>query len=362
MSIITRYVVSSLLRYFAFVFTILSGIVMSVEFFEKIDNFMEAGLPLSRVAEFFALRFPFMAAQILPVALLLAVLFVFGVMNRAHEITAYRAGGGDPVNLLIPALLLGALASVLLFVFSEAVVPAAAKRANIIWLGEVKKELPRPGKESSDLWFSGHHTIVHITHYMPATQMAYGLTVTFFDAEYRLTRRLDAVSGFYDRDRWRLSDVLAQSFARAGDRADHTPQVFVRLPLTPRDLKEAAPRPEEMSFRDLSEHARRIEAEGYDAGRPRTDAAAKLAFPFVCLVMTALAGGLSIEGGGRESRGMAQNAVIGVALAFAYWAVHSLALSLGYAGLLPPPLSAWTANALLGTLAAFLFFRLREHL
>jgi lipopolysaccharide export LptBFGC system permease protein LptF len=78
--------------------------------------------------------------------------------------------------------------------------------------------------------------------------------------------------------------------------------------------------------------------------------------------MAVSAGGLAVSGGGREGRGMAANAVIGMTMAFSYWAVHSLSLSVGYAGYSPPNAAAWTANALFGALAGFLLFRLRENL
>ena len=362
MTIIARHISKNLARYLFFVLLVAVGIFLSVDFFEKIDDFMEAGLPMSRAFAFFVLRVPFVAAQVLPVAVLLSVLFVFGIMSRNNEITAFRAGGGSPVRLLVPAISLGVLAALGLLLFSESVVPHTARMANKIWLGEVKKELPKPGKESSDLWFSSRGLLGHVAHYVPASGTAFGVTLNFFDPRYRLIRRIDAESAEFDGKTWRLSRVLEQTFSPTGDTARSLGQRSVTLAVTPEDMKSAVRRPEESTYRDLSEHADRIEAEGYEAVRLRVDCAAKLAFPWVSLIMAVSAGGLAVSGGGRESRGMAANAVIGITLAFAYWAVHSLALSVGYAGYYSPAVAAWTANAIFGALAGFLLFRLRESL
>ena len=45
MSIISRYIVREILRYFSLILLAVVGIYLAVDFFEKIDNFMESGVP-----------------------------------------------------------------------------------------------------------------------------------------------------------------------------------------------------------------------------------------------------------------------------------------------------------------------------
>ncbi len=83
------------------------GIYLSVDFFENVDKFINAGLPVSRILLFFQLKLPLIAAQITPVGILLAVLITFGLMNKNNEIIALKSGGMSVYHFLRPILFLG---------------------------------------------------------------------------------------------------------------------------------------------------------------------------------------------------------------------------------------------------------------
>ncbi len=53
MSIIYRYLTIQIAKYFGIVMAFVVSIYMAVDFFEKIDDFMEAGFPVSKVFIFF---------------------------------------------------------------------------------------------------------------------------------------------------------------------------------------------------------------------------------------------------------------------------------------------------------------------
>ncbi len=97
-----------------------------------------------------------------------------------------------------------------------------------------------------------------------------------------------------------------------------------------------------MGIVELYNYIHTIESEGYNAIPYRVDFQAKIAFPFVCVVM-ALAGlGIAVRAGLRE--GLPMSITFGIGTAFFYWIFFSLTMSLGYGGRLPPWLAAWCAN------------------
>jgi lipopolysaccharide export system permease protein len=53
MTILDKYLSREIFRYFFMVLVLVVAIYLAVDFFEKIDNFMEAGLPFSRAIDFF---------------------------------------------------------------------------------------------------------------------------------------------------------------------------------------------------------------------------------------------------------------------------------------------------------------------
>ena len=127
------------------------AIYLAVDFFEKIDDFMEAGLPFSRTIDFFLHSIPFVLSQIIPVGVLLSVLICFGMMNKHNELTALRSCGISIYSLIKPILAIGFAFSFVLFFLSEAIVPITMTTANRIWLNEVRKEQAISTRENN-IW------------------------------------------------------------------------------------------------------------------------------------------------------------------------------------------------------------------
>ena len=106
MPIINKYLIREVLKYQIVILVMVIGIYIAVDFFEKIDDFLEKGLPFSKALSFFLYKTPFIVAQITPVGLLLAVLVVFGLMNKNNEIIALKSGGiSIPPITAMPMLL-----------------------------------------------------------------------------------------------------------------------------------------------------------------------------------------------------------------------------------------------------------------
>ena len=133
MSIIPKYLTREILKQFGVVMMAVVSIYLLVDFFEKSDNFMKAGIPLSRVLTFFALNIPFILSQIAPVGMLLSIIIVFSLMSKNNELLALRSGGISFYVLLRPVLIMGIAAAFTLFLFSDRIVPETTARANAIW-------------------------------------------------------------------------------------------------------------------------------------------------------------------------------------------------------------------------------------
>ena len=111
-----------------------------------------------------------------------------------------------------------------------------------------------------------------------------------------------------------------------------------------------------MSYLELSEYVRKLEAAGFHAKKYLVELYAKLAFPLVNLIMVLVAIPFALQAP-RSTR------LVGVGLAIAimvgYVVVHQAAVALARADLLPPILAAWTANVIFLGLGLSLFVRAR---
>jgi lipopolysaccharide export system permease protein len=349
---IHRYLTKELLKYFCIVLTTVVGIYLAVDFFEKIDNFLDAKLPLSRAVVFFALRIPFIVAQVTPVGVLLSVLIVFGLMVRNNEIVALKGAGVSVYYLFKPVLVMGLIFSALLFFFSEVLVPMTMGRANKIWHGEVKKE-PAVTSREKNIWIKGNRSIFHVTYFKPSDKTIFGVTLNYFDESFRLIKRVDAQKGVYKAGKWHLLNVVEQDLLKDDEsyKVTHRAESPARLEFAPEDLSRVVKKCEEMTYGELSAYIREVEEEGYDATSYRVDLSAKLAFPFVCVIMSIVGYGFALWRKKKES--FASSVVYGIGTAFLYWTLYSFCLSLGYGEMLTPMIAAWLTNAIfacLGTL------------
>ena len=123
MSILDRYLIKENFKHFGFVLIAAIGIYISVDFFENIDKFMNAGLPVSRIIEYLQLKLPLIIAQITPVGILLAVLITFGLMNKNNEIIALKSGGLSVYYFLRPIFSLG-----MVFLLSKKKTPLSVEK------------------------------------------------------------------------------------------------------------------------------------------------------------------------------------------------------------------------------------------
>lgn len=346
MYLIEKYVTKEILKYFCILLATVVSIYLAVDFFEKIDNFMEASLPFSKIIRFFYLKIPSIVAQFAPVGILLAILVVFGLMNKNNEIIALKSSGVSIYYLLKPVVSIGLFLSILIFLLSELIVPITISKVNRIWNLEVKKRSSVVSK-GKNIWIKDNHAIYYITYYNPVNSTILGVTLNFFDDEFRLTRRIDAKKGVFEKGRWIFYEIIEQKFDKKNNnhRVAFHEEREEPFHFLPEDIKRVVKKSEEMNLLELSEYIKNIENEGYDASVYKVDLYAKLSLPFVCFIMCLVGTGV----GGRDKRkeSLSVSICYGIGIVFIYWVFYSFCLSLGYGEMLTPFVAAWTANFIL---------------
>lgn len=353
MGILARYLTREIGKNFGTILVAVLGIYLAVDIIEKIDNFIEADLSLERAFLYFAYKLPLIVFQVTPVATLMAVLITFGLMAKHNELVALRSGGVSLLSLMGPIARCGIGATLLVVLMAEGVAPLTLPRANHIWLQEVRGQNIVTTRQQ-DIWLKGDQSIIHMKYFHPDSEAVGGITIHWFDRQFRLARRIDAASGTFEQGRWRLRHGIEQYQQDPVERMqiDLFDERLVELDFTPEDLAQAAPRTEEMSFVQLYRFIQRVEAEGYDAEHYRVDLHGKVAFPFVCLILTLVGAGLAARGKIRD--GLPISMAYGLGIAFIYWIAFSFSISLGYAGMLPPLVAAWGVNFISMCLAGYL--------
>ena len=343
MSIIAKYLVREILKYFGFVLAAVIILYLVVDFFDRIDNFIDAGLAPNRIIYYLLMQVPVIIVRITPVGVMLAILIALGLMNRSNEILALKSCGLNPRAFFRPILAIGMMAGIGLFIISEAIVPATISKANQIWQVEVKKRSAVSTREKN-IWISGHRSIYFISYFNPKTKEIAGVTLNFFDDQFNLIRRVDAKRGLFEFGNWQFFDVMEQ--IHDPETVTHKVQFhdsgFEALDFGPEDLQRAAKKSEEMNVLELFAYIRAVESEGYDATPYRVDLHAKFALPLACIILSMIATAIALKRG--QWLNLAVGIALGIGIMFLYWVLYSFCLSLGSGGIIPAPVAAWTAN------------------
>lgn len=140
MRILIRYCLREELKLFGAALFFFSGLLLLGQVINMLRMVLNQGIPLFRVLSVVLLWFPTGVSYAIPMSLLFAVLIGYGQMAQEEELTAIRAAGVAPAQLLSPALMLGVMLSVALFVNEAWVAPPARVlfRSN---LSEVQKDV-----------------------------------------------------------------------------------------------------------------------------------------------------------------------------------------------------------------------------
>jgi lipopolysaccharide export system permease protein len=352
MTILDKYLAKEILKCLVIVLAVVLGLYVIVEFFNKADNFMEAGLSISRLIRYLQLELPLIIVQITPIAALLAVMVALGLMNKNNEIIALKSAGGSIYFLLRAVLAIAVMLGVVVFFLSEIVVPITISKANRIWLTEVKKK-PALATRQKNIWIKGNRTIYFIKYFNPQNQSISGVTLNYFDKEFNLSKRVDANKALYRKEAWIFYDIMEQKF-NAGSRTYDVrfyPQRVEKIDILPEDLKRVFKKSEEMNIAELFSYIQEVESEGYDATTFRVDLHARFALPVLTVIICIIGLGIAVKRKGRE--GPSVSIALGAVMVFLYWVLHSFCVSLGYGGLLPPFVAAWISNIIFSCYAMF---------
>ena len=361
MTILQRYVSREFLKIFGICFTGLLGITVLVDFFQRIDMFVNYPTPVRWKFLYFALKMPQFIFYITPVSMLVSLLVTLGILNHHREITAVRCGGVTLMHLVAPLVAFGALASVLVFSTNEFVVPGTARQLQYVLDIHIKNRPARSIFRQNRIWFYGErNTIFNIQLLDPVEKLFEGVTLYRFDKSgTRLIQRIDARRARYLRGRWDLFNVTIRTFLADGTiKARSFPRQRLRRPERPADISQYRERPEVMNYPALNEYVRKLRRSGFNPTAYMVDLQAKLTLPLLSFIVTLLA--IPIAFRARSGGSVVASLGVSLTLAFAYYIVISLGISLGHAGKVPPYLAAWLPNLFFLFFAGYLWMDLEK--
>ncbi|MFQ9866393.1 MAG: LptF/LptG family permease [Bilophila wadsworthia] len=313
------------------------GLYVLTDLFERLDNFIEAGLSVGMVLTYFVVKMPLVISQILPVIFLLSTVIQLCIMARSRELTALQAGGISLGVVANSMILCGIFWGGVQLGFSEYLGVAGERESARIWQEEVRKK-NLAATVLKDVWFTDGDWIVSLGTLDP---QAHGTGFSGYElSDDGLSIKRIVQASIHRRAQPLGLAGCARLHARhlhAGARAGFRPPAQAGS----RNLPARQYGHEAAAVAALAAWGRHqpVEIFRFNMEALRTAWHAKLAYAASILVMAFVATAIV---------SWKDNIYIAVTVAllctFLYFAVYTLGTTLGQRGILHPFLAAWTAN------------------
>jgi LPS export ABC transporter permease LptG/LPS export ABC transporter permease LptF len=362
--ILDEYVVREFLNTF---FLVLFGFVMLMlvfTFFELVGDILRNHIPLSTVGAYLINLTPSMLYQIAPLAVLIAVLVTFGVLNRNSELIAMKATGISLYRLVIPIVSIAAILAVSLFLFDEFYLPQANRKQEAL-RSIIKGRPPQTFLHPEQKWIFGQPhpgepgRIFYYQFFDPDHNEFANLSLFEFDpSTFALSRRIFATRVAWDPDTetWNFQDGWERDIdgANVTQYRAFRQTKFSEIHEEPTYFKKESLQSQEMSFGQLDSYIGDLRQSGFDTMRLRVALWQKLAYPLVAVIMAVLAVPFALSMG---RRGSLTGIAVAIGVALTYFVVSALFSALGNVNYLPAPLAAWASDVLFGLVGGYLLLR-----
>jgi lipopolysaccharide export system permease protein len=206
MNILTRYLLAQLTRYFLILNIGFSALYLLIDFFEKFDEFAEAGKPMSLVMEFFLLNIPFVVDQLSPILILLSGVITLGILNHNNELIALKAAG-IPLRHIIRPIMIGGLVITALFILAaQTILPRTISTTNDIWFEQVRGKVPLGIFRNGRYYFKGSEGFYSFQWPNKEQMVFKDFSYSTWDEEYNVKSISTAEFADWEQTRWVLKN------------------------------------------------------------------------------------------------------------------------------------------------------------
>ncbi len=350
-----RYIGKQLLRNLGIALLVFIFLFLVFDFFERIDNILAEGATLWLTAQYFLFKVPTILTLMFPIAMMVSILLTLGLLSKSSEITAMRASGLTVFSIAQPILLCGIAVSGISFVISEMIVPLSERRSREIYNIDIRQKDKRGGYSQSEFWWRDQERLFSVDTFDSRSNELVGLSMYELSPEFTARSRTNAAAARWINSQlgWSMLDVSERYFDKEGQ---YRVSKFASLPLpirdAPSDFYEVRTEPNTMTIAQLRRFIRQQRKNGIDVSDYMPSLSEKFAFPLINFIIGLIVIPFSLRPA--RSGSMASSVLAGLAIGFTYYVVHSFSMAMGKAELLPPVLSAWVANIIMGSIGLLL--------
>ena len=359
MRILDRYVLRYFLQAYFYCIAGFISIWFIFDISDNISTFLEERVSRALILKYYLTQAPQILVMLLPVALLLALLFVLGRMSRSNEIVSMLTCGVSVPRIIAPLLAVGLLTTAASTALNYSLAPHA-EFARKKLLEDTQSRRPQLGLMAQIFRNRTDNRTWFIQMFRPGENKFVTLHIVQQDANDNITANYIATSAVYhpETKAWELEQVKVVYYDEAGNITRLIPYtkslMITDWSETPFRLSSANLRAEYLSVPELQEYLQ------FNSDFPPTLLAPfathlqyRLALPWMCLVIALIAAPLGI---GYSRRGILSSVAAAILIVFAMNFATHLFLALGEGARIPNWAAAWTPNIIFGVLGLVLLY------
>lgn len=333
------------------------SIYVLIDFFEKIDNFMEKGKSMGLVAHFFVLNIPFILEQMGPVCILLAGVVTLGILNHSNELIALKACGIPLKKITGPIIAAGIAVTLLQLTMAQFVLPKTVARTNEIWNKEVKGRVPLGIYRNGRYYYRGVDGFYSFARPDPHKNEFLFFSYASWDSEYRLNSIIAAQRAYWQNGIWTLYQGQLQT---AMPDNQFLNEVFTRRDFgfvdKPQDFFVSEYRSKELSLVGLYRDALHKNSPE-EATAAWTEFYSRISYIMLGLPLLLLGLPVLLMVYRKWGKNLSLAVPVSCGMAFACWGVWGTFQSLAKAGYMHPLFAATSIHLVIGSLGLFLLLR-----
>lgn len=340
--------------------TLVAGFVaiyILIDFFEKIDNFMEKGKSMGLVAEFFLFNIPFIMEQLGPVCILLAGVITLGILNHSNELIALKASG-IPLRKIVTPIIAGSVAfSLLLLLMSQFILPKTIAVTNRIWNEEVQGMVPLGIFRNGRYYYQSGNGFYSFARPDPQKNVFLHFSYSTWDENYRLTSLVASQKAVWEKGIWKLYGGQLQTASGDGT---YTTDIFKQrrfdLPDKPGDFFIPEYRSLELSLTGLFLDARHKSSTA-EAAKTWSEFYGRIFYILLGLPLLLVGLPILLIVYRKWGRDLSLAIPVSCGLAFVSWGLWGTLHSLAKTGYMNPLLAACTVHIIVGLAGIYLLLR-----
>ncbi len=345
--------------YLAMILATLLILALVFTFFELFTDIVRNKVSVLLLMAYLLNLSPSLIYQMTPVAVMLAVLITFGLMQKSSELTAMKATGISLYRATLPVIVLSGIFATGLFIFDQAYIPHTNKRQEIL-RNEIKGKPAQTYLQANRQWIVGANDAIYYYQFFDAdTDTFRGISIFEFDPKsFQLSRRISAAQAHWEPGlkKFVFENGWVRSLKGASIQDYKTFEVatFNELHEDPSYFKKEVRQSSEMDYNELRNYIDDLQQSGFDTVRLRVQLGKKISYPLITLVMAVLAIPFAVSG---RTGGALAGVAIAISIAVVYIGTAGLFEAMGNANQLPAMLAAWSPDVIFGLAAGYMLLR-----